>query len=48
MSGGVRQVGAPSRWTVSPRPVEMGREKWVQKEREAVSTGGLNGACMDN
>ena len=39
MSGGVRQVGAPSRWTVSPRPVEMGREKWVQKEREAVSTG---------
>ena len=38
-SGGVRQAGAPSRWTVAPRPVEMGGEKRVQREIEAVSTG---------
>ena len=35
-SGGGRRAEAPSRWTVAPRQGEMGGEKRVQREREAV------------
>ena len=38
-SGGGRQAGASFRWKVAPRSVEMGGDKWVQREIEAASMG---------
>ena len=43
-SGGGRRAGSPSKWTVAPRPGEIGGgEKRVQIEREAESTGEMWG-----
>ena len=41
------QEGALSRWTVAPRPGEMGGEKQLQREIEATSTVERCGAIRD-
>ena len=44
MSVGGRQVVAPSRCTVTSRPGELGREKRLQQDSEAESTGEIRGS----
>ena len=40
MRGGGRWVGVPPRWTVDPRPEDLGGEKWLQQESNATFMGG--------
>ena len=47
MGGEGRKAGAASRWTVAPGTGDMGREKRVKIEREAVSTGERWGSIGD-